>query len=165
MRFAKLVPVVMEIARADSKSEYAYKEALQRAIELTVLIETIPPIVTTTTTATDEVVVEEADGNVGMVSLLKPPMSQTKGRGKNKGKAVNAEIVVGRSTSTYKRRRTESGQEIISVRTCGYCGLKGHCVNMCGQPEECWLSDRLLLRWFQIKCCTVSPIFCQYVAK
>jgi hypothetical protein len=95
MRFAKLVHVVMGIARAGSKSEYAYKEALQRAKELRVLIETIPPNVTTTTIATDEVVAEEEDGNVGMISLLEPPMSQTKGRGKNKGKAVNAETIIG----------------------------------------------------------------------
>jgi hypothetical protein len=79
MRFAKLVPAVMGIARAGSKSEYAYEEALQRAKELRVLIETIPPNITTTTTITNEVVAEEADGNVGMISLLEPPMSQTKG--------------------------------------------------------------------------------------
>jgi hypothetical protein len=79
MRFAKLVPAVMGIARAGSKSEYAYEEALQRAKELRVLIETIPPNITTTMTITNEVVAEEADGNVGMISLLEPPMSQTKG--------------------------------------------------------------------------------------
>jgi hypothetical protein len=79
MMFAKLVPAVMGIARAGSKSKYAYEEALQRAKELRVLIETIPPNITTTTTITNEVVAEEADGNVGMISLLEPPMSQTKG--------------------------------------------------------------------------------------
>jgi hypothetical protein len=46
MWFTKLVPVVMGIARAGSKSDYAYEEALNRATELQALIETIPANVT-----------------------------------------------------------------------------------------------------------------------
>jgi hypothetical protein len=47
MRFAKLVPVVMGIARAASKSDYAYEEALERSKTLRNLIETILANVTT----------------------------------------------------------------------------------------------------------------------
>jgi hypothetical protein len=46
MRFAKLVPIVMGIARVGSKLEYAYEEALERSETLRNLIETIPANVT-----------------------------------------------------------------------------------------------------------------------
>jgi hypothetical protein len=69
--------------------------------------------------------------HVGLIALLEPPMSQTKGRGTgrygNCG-ASNAERV---STSTYKRKRTKGGIEIIGERSCGTCGVKEHYTATC----------------------------------
>jgi hypothetical protein len=59
VRFVKLIPVVMGIARAGSRSEYAYEKALERSKSLRNLIETIPANVTV---ATDTC---EPDSSVG----------------------------------------------------------------------------------------------------
>jgi hypothetical protein len=76
MRFAKLVPVVMGIARAGSKSEYVYEEALKRSKALRNLIETIPANVAT---ATDSSVGQEeanTDMTVGnTIIFVAPPIS------------------------------------------------------------------------------------------
>jgi hypothetical protein len=54
MQFTKCVPIVMGIARAGSKTDYAYEETLQRANTLRVLIETIPANMTIATNTPDE---------------------------------------------------------------------------------------------------------------
>jgi hypothetical protein len=74
MWFSKLVPVVMSIARAGSKSGYVYEETFERGNTLRVLIETIPANVTTATGTTNEVtnVLGVDENNLAMVA---PPMS------------------------------------------------------------------------------------------
>jgi hypothetical protein len=74
MWFAKLVLVVMSIARVGNKSDYAYEETLQRAKALRDLIETIPVNVTTKTEVdNEETEVALGDGNT--LALLAPPVS------------------------------------------------------------------------------------------
>jgi hypothetical protein len=46
MRFAKLVPVVMGIARAGTKSDYTCDEAYEKSVALRDLIDSIPTNVT-----------------------------------------------------------------------------------------------------------------------
>jgi hypothetical protein len=47
------------------------------------------------------------------------------------------------NTSTYKRRKTESGKEIISGRTCGHCRLKGHYSTACpSNPNRSHAAER-----------------------
>lgn len=74
MWFSKLVPVVMSIARAGSKSGYVYEETFERGNTLRVLIETIPANVTTATGTTNEVTnVPRVDEN--NLAMVAPPMS------------------------------------------------------------------------------------------
>jgi hypothetical protein len=47
MRFAKLIHVVMGIARTGSRSDYAYQLALEKSNELKNLLETVPINATT----------------------------------------------------------------------------------------------------------------------
>jgi hypothetical protein len=117
MRFVKLVPVVMGIARAGSKSEYAYEEALKRSKTLRNLIETIPTNVTTATNIYEpdsSVGGEEAnmDMTVGnTIAFAAPPISQTKGCGSSKRKVHNEGSALTQCTSTYKCRVIE----VVSV--------------------------------------------------
>jgi hypothetical protein len=132
MRFAKLVPVVMGIARAGSKSKYAYEEALKRSKTLRNLIETIPANVATTTNSS--VGQEEANTDMTVVNTIifvAPPISQTKGRGSSKWKVHNEGSALTQCTSTYKHKVTESGQCVIGSKKCGICDLKGHYSTAC----------------------------------
>jgi hypothetical protein len=119
MRFAKLVPIVMGIARAGSKSEYAYEEALERSTTLRNLIETIPANMTKATdTCEPDSTVGGEDANTDMtvgttVVFVAPPISQMKGHGCSKRKVHNERSVVTHSTSTYKRKVIASGQCVI----------------------------------------------------
>jgi hypothetical protein len=137
MRFAKLVPVVMGIARAGSKSEYVYEEALKRSKTLRNLIETIPSNVTTTTDnckPDSSVGGEEAntDMTVGnTVIFVAPSISQTKGRGSSKRKIHNEGPALTQCTSTYKHKVIESCQCVIGSKKCGIYDLKGHYSTTC----------------------------------
>jgi hypothetical protein len=84
-RFAKLVPLMMGIARGSSKSDYRCDETWTRGTSLKDLIETIP-----TNVARAGAGVGCSIGAVGgdveetcvsQIALLEPPMSQTKGCG------------------------------------------------------------------------------------
>jgi hypothetical protein len=130
MRFAKLVPVVMGIARAGSKSEYASDEALKQATTLRDLIETIPPNVTTASPMNGNDT-GEADEETPSLAILAATFSQPKGRATNRGKQQNESSVAYQSTSTYKRKRTASGKEVVGDRTCGTCNLRGHYSTTC----------------------------------
>jgi hypothetical protein len=77
MRFDKLIPIVMGIARAGSRSDYAYNETVKRATKLRCLIETIPANVTTES----DVVDENNDATGSREMAVASPLSQTKGRG------------------------------------------------------------------------------------
>jgi hypothetical protein len=120
------------IAKAGSKSEYAYEEALERSKTLRNFIETIPTNVTTATnTCEHDSTMGGEDANTDMVVgtivvFVAPPISQTKGRGCSKWKVHNEGPVVTHCTSTYKRKVTSSGQCVISSWKCGICDLKGH---------------------------------------
>jgi hypothetical protein len=137
MRFAKLVPVVMDIARAASKSDYAYEEALERSKTLRNLIETILANVTTAAdTCKPDSSVGGEDGNTDMtvghtVAFVVPPISQTKGRGCSKQKVHNEGTTVTHNTSTYKRKVTASGQCVIGSQKCCICDLKCHYSTTC----------------------------------
>jgi hypothetical protein len=80
MRFAKLVPVVMGVARAGTKLDYACDEAYEKSIALRDLIDSIPANVTRS------VPIDNAGPEVNLdstliVAIAAPPLSQTKGRG------------------------------------------------------------------------------------
>jgi hypothetical protein len=80
MRFAKLVPVVMGIARAGTKSDYACDEAYEKSAALRDLIDSIPANVTRS------VPTDNAGSDVNLhstltITIAPPPLSQTKGRG------------------------------------------------------------------------------------
>jgi hypothetical protein len=83
MRFIKRILVVMGIARAGSRSEYAYEEALERCLRN--LIETIPAnVIVATDTCEPDSSVGREDGNTDMtigntVVFVAPPISGTKG--------------------------------------------------------------------------------------
>jgi hypothetical protein len=93
MRFIKRILVVMGIARAGSRSEYAYEEALERCLRN--LIETIPAnVIVATDTCEPDSSVGREDGNTDMtigntVVFVAPPISGTKGRGCSKQKVHN----------------------------------------------------------------------------
>jgi hypothetical protein len=130
MRFTKLVPVVMGIARAGTKSDYACEEAYEKSIALKALIESIPVNVTTSVPIEKGPPDVNLDGNL-MVAIAAPPLSQTKGCGHGRR---NIESEVGGSvirTSTYKRKPTDDGQEVIGSHSCGMCGLKVHYLTTC----------------------------------
>jgi hypothetical protein len=131
MHFAKLVPVVMGIARTGSKSDYAYEEALNRATELRALIETIPVNVTRAAAQAAEITTDVADACEELLALLAPPISQRKGHGPGTRKYSNTGVVPAQITGTYKPRPDRDGQEIIGERTCGTCKLKGHYSTTC----------------------------------
>jgi hypothetical protein len=137
LRFAKLIPVVMGIARAGSRSEYVYEEALERSKSLRNLIETIPANVTIgTDTCEPDSSVGQEDGNTDMtvgntVVFVAPPILETKGRGCSKRKVHNEGLAVTQCTSTYKRKVTASGQCVIGSWKCGICDLKGHYATTC----------------------------------
>jgi hypothetical protein len=132
MRFVKLVPVVMGIARAGSKSEYAYEDALERFETLRNLIETIlANVITATNNCEPDSSVGQEEVNTNMmvgntVVFVAPPISQTKGCGSNKWKVHNEGPALTQCTSTYKRMVTASGQCVIGSRKCDICYLKGH---------------------------------------
>jgi hypothetical protein len=119
-RFVKLVPLMMGLARAGSKSEYRCDETWTRGTSLKELIETIPTNVAragagvgcSTDAAEDDV--EETC--VAQIALLEAPMSQTKGRGTKKYGNRSAAGADHPSTSTYNRKRIEGGMEIIGER-------------------------------------------------
>jgi hypothetical protein len=137
MRFAKLVPVVMGIARAGSKSEYEYEEALERSKTLRNLIETIPANVTTTTDNCEpdsSVGGEEANTDMTIgntIVFVAPPISQTKGCGSSKRKVHNEGAALTQCTSTYKCKVIGSGQCVIGSQKCGICDLKDHYSTTC----------------------------------
>jgi hypothetical protein len=106
--FAKLVPLMMGIARAGSKSDYRCDETWTRGTSLKELIETIPTNVARAgagagcSTGAAGGDVEETCGS--QISLLEPPMSQTKGHGTRRYGNHSASGAERPSTSTYKRR-------------------------------------------------------------
>jgi hypothetical protein len=121
---------MMGIARAGSKSDYRRDETWTRGTSLKELIEIIPTNVArvsagvgcSTSAAGGDV--EETCGS--QIALLEPPMSQTKGCGTRRYGNRSASGAERLSTSTYKRKRTDDGMEIIGKRLCGTCGVKGH---------------------------------------
>ena len=98
LRFTKLVPVAMGLARAGSKSDYAYEETLKRATSLRALIETIPANVTTSDAMPSQSpnVAEAWDSQVPMSAS---PISRIKGRAPEKRKQPT-EAYAPPSTST-----------------------------------------------------------------
>jgi hypothetical protein len=80
MRLAKLVPVIMGIARAGTKSDCACEEAYERSTALTALIETIPVNVTRSIPTCTEGTDVNVEGDY-MVAIVAPPVSLTKGCG------------------------------------------------------------------------------------
>jgi hypothetical protein len=69
MRFAKLVLVVMGIARACTKSDYACEEAYEKSIALRALIETIPMNVTRSVPTSNEGTDVNVKGNFTVLLL------------------------------------------------------------------------------------------------
>jgi hypothetical protein len=113
MRFAKLVLVVMGIARAGTKLDYSCDEAYEKSAALRDLINSIPA------NMTRSVPTDNAGSDVNLdktltVAIAAPLLSQIKGRGH--GRRNNDSDVGGSAihTSTYKRKVTVDGQEIIS---------------------------------------------------
>jgi hypothetical protein len=137
VRFVKLIPVVMGIARAGSRSEYAYEKALERSKSLRNLIEIIPANVTVATdTCEPDSSVGQEDVNMDMtvgntVVFVAPPISGTKGHGCSKRKVHNEGPAITQYTSTYKCKVTTSVQCVIGSRKCGICDLKGHYATTC----------------------------------
>jgi hypothetical protein len=130
MRFGKLVPVLMGIARAGTKSDYVCEEAYEKSTVLRALIESIPANVTRSVPMDNGGPDVNVDGNL-TVCIAAPPLSQTKGCGCGRS---NLESEVGGSvirTSTYKHKLTVDGQEVIGSSNCGVCGLKGHYLTTC----------------------------------
>jgi hypothetical protein len=120
----------MGIAVAGTKSDYACDEAFEKSTAVRALIESIPANVTRSVLTDNGVPDVNVDGNL-MVAIAVPPLSQTKGCGRGKR---NHESEVGGSvirTSTYKRKCTVNGQELMGSRSCRVCGLKGHYLTTC----------------------------------
>jgi hypothetical protein len=119
MRVTKHVPVVMGIARAGTKSDYASD-----------LIDSIPANVTWL------VPIDNAGSDVNldctlMIAIAAPLLSQTKGCGhgsRNSDSDVGGSII---RTSTYKRKLTIDGQEAVGSQSCKVCGLKGLYLTTC----------------------------------
>jgi hypothetical protein len=78
MRFAKLVPVVMGIARVGTKSDYACDEAYEKSTALRDHIDSILVNVTQLV-PTDNAVPDVNLDRTLMVAIAAPPLSQTKG--------------------------------------------------------------------------------------
>jgi hypothetical protein len=130
MRFAKLVPVVMGIARVGTKSDYACEEAYEKSTALMALIESIPANVTRSVPTDNEEANVNVEGNL-TVAIARPSLSQTKGRGRGR---INLESELTGSalcTSMYKRKRTVDEQEVTGSHRCGVCGLKSHYLTTC----------------------------------
>jgi hypothetical protein len=130
MRFAKLVPVVMGIARVGTKSDYACDEAYEKSTALRDHIDSIPVNVTQLV-PTDNAVPDVNLDRTLMVAIAAPPLSQTKGRGHGRR---NSDSDVGGSTirtSTYKRKLTVNGQEVNGSQSCKVYGFKCHYLTTC----------------------------------
>jgi hypothetical protein len=130
MRFAKLVPVVMDITRTGTKFDYACEEAYEKVMDLRALIESIPVNVTKSVPRDNGGADVNVDGNL-TVAIAAPPLSQTKGRGRGSSNIVSEAGDSGIHTSTYKRKRTVEGQEVIGSHSYGVCGLKGNYLTTC----------------------------------
>jgi hypothetical protein len=108
MRFAKLVPIVMGITRAGTKSNYVCEEAYEKSTALRALIEIIPVNMTRSVPKRNEGANVNVEGNF-MVAIAAPPMSQTKGSGPGRSN-LQSEVTGGaKHTITYKRKRTVDG--------------------------------------------------------
>jgi hypothetical protein len=130
MRFANLALVVMGIARAGTKSDYACEEAYEKSTALRSLIESIPANMTRSVSTDNEGPDVNVEGNL-MVTIAAPPLSQTKGCGCGKSNLESEVIGSAICTSTYKCKCTIDGQGVIGSRSCGVCGLKGHYLTTC----------------------------------
>jgi hypothetical protein len=108
MMFTKLVPVMMGIACAGTKSDYACDEAYEKGTALKTLIESIPPNVTWSVPTGNAPADVNVDGNL-MVAIAAPPVSQTKGRGR--GRRYSEMEVESSSVriSTYTHKLTVDG--------------------------------------------------------
>jgi hypothetical protein len=116
---------MMGIACAGIKSDYVCDEAYEKGTALKALIESIPANVARSVPAGNLSVDVNVDGNL-TVAIAAPLVSQTKGCGRDRR---NNEMKVGSNsvqTSTYKRKLTVDGQEVIDSHICKLCGLKGH---------------------------------------
>jgi hypothetical protein len=142
MRFAKLVAVVMGIARVGTKSDYVCEEAYEKSAALRDLIESI------LVNVTRSVPTDNGGHDVNLdstltVAIAAPPLSQTKGCGRGRR---NIESEIGGNmirTSMYKRKLTVDGQEVICSRSCGVCGLKGHYLTTCPRnPNRRWAVEK-----------------------
>jgi hypothetical protein len=108
MQFAKLVPVVMGIARAGTKSNYVCDEAYEKSTSLRALIETIPANMTRSVPTGNE----GTDVNVESdytVAIVVQPVLQTKGHGPGRSKLQSEVTGSVKHTSTYKHKRTVDG--------------------------------------------------------
>jgi hypothetical protein len=130
MRFSKLVPVIMGIARADTKSDYACEEAYEKLTALRALIETIPANVTRSVPTGNEGTDVNVEGHY-TVAIAALPVSQTKERGPGRSNLQSEIIGSAKHTSTYKHKQTVDGKEVIGSRSCGVCGLKGQYLTTC----------------------------------
>jgi hypothetical protein len=112
MRFAKRAPVVMGIARAGTKSDYACDEAYEKSAALRDLIDSILANVTRSVPTNNAGPDANLDSTF-IVAIAAPPLSRTKGRGHGRR---NSDSDVGGSTictSMYKCKLTVDGQEVI----------------------------------------------------
>jgi hypothetical protein len=130
MRFAKLVPVVMGVARAGTKSDYACEEAYEKSTALQALIESMSANVTWSVPTSNEAADVNVEGNL-TVAIAVLPVSQTKGCGPSRSNLQNDVTGGAKRTSTYKRKHTVDVQEVIDSCSCGVCGLKGHYLITC----------------------------------
>jgi hypothetical protein len=80
MRFAKLVPTVMGIARAGTKSNYACDEAYEKSAALRDLIDSILANMTWSVPTYNACLYVNLDSTL-TVAITTSPLSQTKGRG------------------------------------------------------------------------------------
>jgi hypothetical protein len=103
MRFTKLVPVVMGIARARTKSDYTCEEAYEKAMDLRALIESIPTNVTRSVPK-DNGGAEVNVDNYLTVAIAAPPLSQTKGCGHGRSNIVSEVGDSAIHTSMYKHK-------------------------------------------------------------
>jgi hypothetical protein len=147
MRFAKLVPIVIGIVRANTKSDYACEEAYERSTTLRALIETIPVSVSRSAPTGDEGTDVNVEGDY-TVAIVAPPASQTKGCGPGRSNLQNEVTGGAQCTSTYKCKRTVDGHEVIGSRSCGVCGLKGHYMTTCpmNPKRSCMVEKRGISR-------------------
>jgi hypothetical protein len=118
-RFAKHVPIVMGITRADTKSDYACEEAYEKLTTLRALVKSIPVNVTRSVPIGNEGVDVNVEGNL-MVAIVVPPVSQTKGCGHGR-RNLQSEVTGGAiRTITYKRKCNVDGKEVMGSHSCGF---------------------------------------------